>query len=70
MRALINKPVLLLADEPTGSLDGSTANALTGLLGELNKEEQVALIVVTHSTKLAQHMQKVYSLKNGILESE
>src|SRR5262249_14941897 len=47
VRALINQPGLLLADEPTGSLDHASAQQLAELLGELNSEEQVALIVVT-----------------------
>src|SRR6185295_124307 len=53
VRALINKPQLLLADEPTGSLDRASADGLAQLLGELNREEGVALIYVTHSPELA-----------------
>ncbi len=62
VRALINSPKLLLADEPTGSLDSKSADNLSTLLLELNKEENVALIVVTHSLKLANQMGKVYEL--------
>ena len=67
VRALINKPKLVLADEPTGSLDRESAGNLGQLLVQLNKEEGTTLIVVTHSTELAQLMDKVYSLKNGKL---
>src|SRR5204862_4077062 len=53
VRALINRPKLLLADEPTGSLDRSGAESLAQLLGELNREEGVAVIYVTHAADLA-----------------
>ena len=69
VRALINQPKLLLADEPTGSLDSASAENLGQLLIELNKEEEVALIVVTHSMDLAQRMNKKYKLRNGKLEA-
>ncbi len=67
VRALINQPKLLLADEPTGSLDEHAAQNITELLVELNKSEQVALILATHSIKLAEHMGKVLELSNGTL---
>ncbi len=67
VRALINGPKLLLADEPTGSLDRESANALTELLLELNQEEGVALVVVTHSGELAQRMSTIYELSDGRL---
>ena len=66
-RALINRPGLLLADEPTGSLDADTSDTITELLVELNQSEKVALIVVTHSRRLADHMSEVLELDNGIL---
>ncbi len=69
VRALINQPKLLLADEPTGSLDSASAENLGQLLIELNKEEEVALIVVTHSLDLAQRMNRKYKLGNGKLEA-
>ena len=59
VRALINRPQLLLADEPTGSLDHVAALSLAKLLVEINKEEGVTLIVVTHSRELAQQMGRV-----------
>ena len=69
VRALINQPKLLLADEPTGSLDASTANALGDLLTELHAADRVTLIVVTHSRELAERMGTVYQLINGRLQS-
>ena len=65
VRALINQPQLLLADEPTGALDQTTADQLGQLLVELNAEENVTLITVTHSEKLAARMTRTVELKNG-----
>ena len=67
VRALINQPQLLLADEPTGSLDQTSARELGQLLLDLNREEGVTLIVVTHSRELAQRMGRVLELKEGRL---
>jgi ABC-type lipoprotein export system ATPase subunit len=67
VRALINQPQLLLADEPTGSLDHASAQQLGQLLLELNREEGVTLIVVTHARELARRMGRVFELKDGRL---
>ena len=67
VRALINQPKLLLADEPTGSLDEHAAQNIAELLVELNQSEQVTLILATHSIKLAEHMGQVLELSNGTL---
>ncbi len=69
VRALINKPELLLADEPTGSLDKDSSENIGDLLVELNRSEQVTLIVVTHSLELAEHVGQVMELNNGLLTS-
>lgn len=66
-RALINRPKLLLADEPTGSLDHATANDLTDLLLTLNREQGLALVVVTHSREVADRMQTRRELQDGRL---
>jgi len=68
VRALINKPRLLLADEPTGSLDADNAGQLAQLLIELNKEQHIALVLVTHSLELAKKMGKIYQLHDGKLK--
>ena len=65
VRALINEPQLLLADEPTGALDEDTADKLGQLLVELNKEEKVTLITVTHSPSLAESMERTLKLADG-----
>ena len=67
VRALINEPKLLLADEPTGSLDKDASQNIAELLVELNRSEEVALIVVTHSSDLAGKMGQVFELNDGVL---
>lgn len=67
VRALINQPKLLLADEPTGALDRHNAEELIKLLLELNREEGVAMIVVTHARDLAFKMRRVLELRDGQL---
>ena len=65
VRALINRPRLVLADEPTGSLDRTIADELADLLIELNREEKVTLIVATHAQPLAAKMERVLELRDG-----
>jgi len=67
VRALINKPDILLADEPTGSLDRDSAENLGELLVKINKEHNIAMVLVTHSEQLAGKMNKVYQLIDGKL---
>lgn len=68
VRALINRPTLVLADEPTGSLDRESSDNLGQLLVKVNKEEETTLITVTHSIEIARLMDKVYRLQDGMLE--
>ena len=67
VRALINNPKLLLADEPTGALDRAAAFSLGELLAGLNREEGVTLVMVTHALDLARRMQRVLELREGAL---
>lgn len=67
VRALINQPKLLLADEPTGSLDKDASENIADLLVELNQSEKVTLIAVTHSQELAERIGHVMELKEGSL---
>ncbi|MGA2540990.1 MAG: ABC transporter ATP-binding protein [Verrucomicrobiota bacterium] len=68
VRALINQPQLLLADEPTGALDRAASEGLSRLLLELNTEEKVTLILVTHAPELAQRMKRRCRILDGRLE--
>ncbi len=67
VRALINRPRLLLADEPTGALDRAGAAALADLLLALNRAEQVTLVVVTHAAELARRLDRSFRLLDGVL---
>ncbi|HYF51183.1 MAG TPA: ABC transporter ATP-binding protein [Planctomycetota bacterium] len=67
VRALINAPRLLLADEPTGSLDKTSAHSLVDLLKDLQKSERLALVVVTHAPEVAQALDRVLRLQDGAL---
>ncbi len=69
VRALINEPDLLLADEPTGSLDKNNSENIAELLANINQRQNVTLIVVTHSTQLAEHMDEMLMLTNGKLKN-
>lgn len=70
VRALINEPRLLLADEPTGALDEESAVELTQLLVELNEEQKVSVVMVTHDLRLAERIGTTYRLRQGKLEKE
>jgi ABC-type lipoprotein export system ATPase subunit len=68
VRAIINSPSLLLADEPTGALDRDNVETLADLLLELNREDNLTLILVTHSIQLAGRMGRVLELSGGNLK--
>ncbi len=66
-RALINQPKVLLADEPTGALDQTTAEQISDLLVEIHKTQAVTLVMVTHAQSLAARMDQLYTLDKGRL---
>jgi len=66
-RALINKPCLILADEPTGNLDSKTAHQVYQLMLELNQELNVSFLVVTHDHELAARIGKVLQMEDGLI---
>lgn len=69
-RAMINNPALILADEPTGSLDRENAEIIADLLIELNEKDGVSVLLVTHSEELAGKMNKIYQLSHGQLKEK
>lgn len=66
-RSLINKPKIILADEPTGNLDPKTTNEVFNLFLKVAKEQNTAIVMVTHNHELAHRMDKLYKLKHGAL---
>jgi ABC-type lipoprotein export system ATPase subunit len=69
-RSMINRPSLILLDEPTGAVDTETAEQLVALLKRLNKEDQVTIIVVTHDLDVAAHASRQIRLKDGKVLSD
>ena len=69
-RAFINRPRLLFCDEPTGNLDGDTADAMVELIFGLNRERGTTLVLVTHDLELARRTQRIFRLKHGSVISD
>ncbi|MDM9282441.1 lipoprotein-releasing ABC transporter ATP-binding protein LolD [Providencia rettgeri] len=69
-RALVNEPALVLADEPTGNLDLRNADAIFELLGELNRTQRTAFLVVTHDMTLARRLFRQLEMRDGHLQQD
>jgi macrolide transport system ATP-binding/permease protein len=69
-RSLINRPQLLLADEPTGNLDSRTTEEVLQMLQRLNEEEGLTIILVTHDENVARHAQRIIRMKDGVIVDE
>jgi ABC-type lipoprotein export system ATPase subunit len=68
-RALINKPSILLADEPTGNLDSHTSEEVLHLFGQLNEEQGITVILVTHDINIAHHAKRIIRIHDGQIEN-
>ncbi len=68
VRALINRPRILLADEPTGNLDAAAAEHIMGLLERLHRDEGMTIVMVTHDRALAGRAERVCRLRDGVIE--
>lgn len=68
-RGLINQPGLLFCDEPTGNLDSKSGEEIIGLIRKANRENKMTVVLVTHNAELAKTADKVYHLRDGVLES-
>jgi len=69
-RALINRPALLLADEPTGNLDTATSADIMALLDTLNREQGLTILLITHEHEVAEHARRTLVLRDGLLREE
>jgi len=67
VRGLINKPQLLLCDEPTGNLDSKTGEEIISLIKKINLENKMTVVLVTHNLELTKAADRIYHLKDGIL---
>jgi ABC-type lipoprotein export system ATPase subunit len=68
-RSLINRPRLLLADEPTGNLDSRTSEEILQMFRDLNEKEGLTVILVTHDPEVAHHAKRVIRIRDGLIES-
>jgi putative ABC transport system ATP-binding protein len=68
-RALANEPALVLLDEPTGDLDSATGGEVIALLRDLNRREQVTMVIATHDGSIAEQSSRIVRLRDGKIES-
>jgi putative ABC transport system ATP-binding protein len=69
-RALINKPEILLADEPTGALDSHTSAEIMSIFEELNRTQGITIVLVTHSDEVAAHADRIIGFRDGLIVSD
>jgi ABC-type lipoprotein export system ATPase subunit len=68
-RALVNRPPLLFADEPTGNLDSHTSEEILQMFNQLNAEEGITIILVTHDAGVARHAQRTIHIRDGMIQN-
>jgi putative ABC transport system ATP-binding protein len=66
-RSLVNRPAIILADEPTGNLDSETSVEIMGILQGLNAQQQITIVLVTHESDIAQYAERVIVFKDGLM---
>ena len=66
-RSLVNRPTIILADEPTGNLDSETSIEIMGILQGLNAQQQITIVLVTHEADIAHYAQRVFVFKDGLI---
>jgi putative ABC transport system ATP-binding protein len=69
-RALVGSPAVILADEPTGALDTKTGEEIMGIFQQLNREQGITVILVTHDPEVAQHARRIISVRDGVVASD
>jgi ABC-type lipoprotein export system ATPase subunit len=69
-RALVNHPPLLLADEPTGNLDSKTSAEVLEMFQQLNEQDGITILLVTHDAEVARHARRVIRIKDGLVEGD
>jgi len=68
-RSIIAKPRLILADEPTGALDSTTIPEVMDILRQVNREEGITMLIVTHAREVAEQTNKIVNFKDGLISS-
>jgi putative ABC transport system ATP-binding protein len=69
-RALVNRPSLILADEPTGNLDSATSAEIMRLFQKLNRDQSITIVLVTHETDIAEYAKRQIHFKDGLVVSD
>ena len=69
-RALVNDPAILLADEPTGALDTTTAGEIMAILQRLNREQNLTVILVTHEQEIAEYTKRIVHMRDGVISDD
>jgi len=68
-RSLVNHPLVLLADEPTGNIDSRTSEEILQMFQQLNSADGITIILVTHDPGVAQHAERIIHIKDGLIEN-